>query len=276
LEALGVEACDLIVMPDADYSVFVHEVPLSRLNLARAPERVLTQQYFEVTVLLTGATIGVDPSGRITADDVAIDSSPMNQAIYRELMVHDELVAKDKKGRLLGYDFDLTPTGFGELQLAAMALGVAGDKTTPIGIHTIAYINRIYGIPAHDDLVRSTLESDAGEEFIDYGGFSYDRGSTYDGCWIGYVFDGTTTKLEQGSIKDLVFNGFDTSGTNITGFARWADDARRVNLFIHDSAGTVAVDDLGSTAVCDLIAQTSTTGVIESVGEAVPGLNVML
>jgi hypothetical protein len=39
----------------------------------------------------------------------------------------------------------------------------------------------------------------------------------------------------------------------VTGFAKLADDARRVNLYLHDAPSTVYVDDLGETSVCEMM-----------------------
>ncbi|MGI9641411.1 MAG: hypothetical protein ACR2N9_01370 [Acidimicrobiia bacterium] len=239
LEQLGFEACDIV----AEYAAFAHEVPLSRLNVGRAPIRVLHQQYSEVTAMLLGSEIGLDPAGRLTADGVAIDSSPMNQSVYYELLTNGQLVAKDKTGKVILPEivFPL-PGGFTRLEIAAMALGVAADKTTPISIDTVAYLNRIYGI------------TDFGppEEFHNFGGFAYDRATTYNGCLEVWAFNGDGVPvIEAGTVVDLVFGGANAGGANIDGFAQWADDARRVNLYLHDAAGVVAADNLGSTAVCD-------------------------
>ena len=151
---------------------------------------------------------------------------------------------KDKAGKVIppGDVFGL-PGGFDSLQIAAMALGVAADKSTPISIDTVAYLNRIYGI------------TDFGppETFYPFGGFSYNRATTYNGCLEVWAFNGDgEPEITTGSVMDLVFNGNQTGDTeNIDGFAQWADDARRVNLYLHDAAGVVAADNLGSTAVCD-------------------------
>lgn len=239
LELLGFELCDVV----AEYSMFVHEVPLSRLNLGRAPIRVLNQQYAEVTKMLSDAEIGLDPAGRLTANGVAVDSSPMNQSIFYWLLKEGELIPRDKKGEPISYEpFDL-PGGFDGLEIAAMALGVAADKSTPISIDTVAYLNRIYGITAFGPP----------ETFYYFGGFSYDRASTYDGCLRVYAIDDNGVPvLTSGSVMDLVFAGFGAGGANIDGFAQWADDARRVNLYLHDAASVVDADPLGSTDLCGL------------------------
>ena len=240
LEGLGVEACDVV----AEYSTFAVEVPLSRLNLGRAPIKVLQQQYAEVTDFLSTATsIGLDPAGRLTADGVAIDSSPMNQSVFYELLVNRELVAKDRKGKVIGSEFGL-PGGYSYLEIAAMALGGAADKSTSISIDTVAYLNRINGI------------TDFGppETFYDFAVFSYDRSATYDGCLTVIELDVNGYPLPEttDTVMELVFESEAASGVNIDGFAQWADDARKVNLYLHDAASVLAADPVGSTEVCPI------------------------
>jgi hypothetical protein len=257
LEVLGVEVCDVI----SPYGDEVDEVPLSRLNLGRAPDKVLRQQYAEVTAMLAeAAVISLDAAGRLTADGVAIDSSPMNQSIFYELLVNGLLEGKNKAGVATGETFDL-PMGF--MDIAAMAIGVASDKTTPISIDTIAYINRIYGIPLATEFGTIAVPGTS-EMFFDFTGFSYNRADTYKGCFSGLVIDGgnavptngyfLTHMDEEGTLHEgYVFDG-NAAATGITGFALWANDARRVNLFLHDNVVLPENTDMvGTDALCEVL-----------------------
>ena len=84
LPVAEIEPCD----PWPQYAMFVSEVELERLNLARTDERVLDQKLADVaTKLFLGSTVSLDPTGRIRIDDKTIDASPENQAIYQSLML---------------------------------------------------------------------------------------------------------------------------------------------------------------------------------------------
>ena len=275
LELLGFEPCDVV----AEYTAFVEEVPMSRLNLGRAPLRVLHQQYAEVTAMLSGADIGFDAAGRLTANSVAIDSSPMNQSIFYELLMYGMLEPKDKKGVPTGASQFYLGTDFDALEIAAMALGVAADKTTPISIDTVAYLNRIYGI--------TDFGPPGEEEFYDFSGFSYNRAATYKGCFSGLVINGGTAdeaegyflthEDEDGNVnvqEGFVFDG-NATATGITGFALWADDARRVNLFIHDNVILPEnTDAVGTAGLCDVFFP-PTIEMPESVQRLLPDSDLM-
>jgi hypothetical protein len=263
VEAAEVDLCDLFAGTVGDvvvnFAPYAHEVPFSRLSGGRAPERVLNQQYAEVTVMLTGTEVGLDPAGRLTAgamtyelDGTAIDSSPMNQSIYRELLRNGVMDPKDKNGNLTGGAQFVLPGD--PMDIAAMAMGAAADKGTPISIDTLAYMNRIYDIPGRT--VLPTVSGDLGEQFLSFAGFEYeyDRQDAYPGCFSGWTYDGVEPVRTDGYIMDLVF-GNDATGTvnGITGFAQRADDARLVNLFIHDAPVTVAADPQGTSDLCDVL-----------------------
>ena len=63
----------------------------------------------------------------------------------------------------------------------------------------------------------------------------------------GYPLPETTD-----TVMELVFESEAASGVNIDGFAQWADDARKVNLYLHDAASVLAADPVGSTEVCSI------------------------
>ena len=181
VEAAEVDLCDLFAGTVGDVVVnfapeldpYVHEVPFSRLSGGRAPERVLNQQYAEVTVMLTDAEVGLDPAGRLTAgamtyelgDGTAIDSSPMNQSIYRELLRNGVMDPKDKNGDLTGGARFVLPGD--PMDIAAMAMGAAADKSTPISIDTLAARHMsVYGYerettPRMSEFAKSAITFDA-------------------------------------------------------------------------------------------------------------------
>lgn len=68
----------------------VQEVEFGRLNIARAPDKVLDHSLLEALSKLDGGILGeditLDPSGRLTIDGVTIDSPLENLALYEALL----------------------------------------------------------------------------------------------------------------------------------------------------------------------------------------------
>lgn len=133
-----------------------------------------------------------------------------------------------------------------------MAIGVASDKTTPVSIDSIAYYNRIMQI-AEEPVALETEHDAFGEEHLLFTGFEYSRSTAYPGCFYGEVVVDGQLETEVGPWMGILFES-DVSASGITGFAQWADDARRVNTYIHDAALVYAADLQGETgsAPCEL------------------------
>ena len=175
-EEVEAEPCD----PQSDFSAYVSEVELERLNLVRTTDTVLWKKLIEVGARLNDAVaITLDGAGRITTDGVTIDASPDHAAIYAANFMepYPDPTAKDG-GKLNGGPGGLMDTGtirywdaeagadtngdgtpdgafvyplgqtaqvseFDEWMLAAAAIGTAAGKSVPITIDTIAYYNRV-------------------------------------------------------------------------------------------------------------------------------------
>lgn len=202
-------------------------VELSRLNVARSPDKVLDRRASEVVTMLNSATaITLDPAGRLvfTVDGVAktIDSPLENLAIYVALMTQGTIPGVTD---LPGTEYDHLVDGkltVADIESAAAFLAGATDKSSPLTKDAIAYTNAILGI----DTVQ---QGDVTYSNVDYSGVSYDRSDTY----------GTTTanvlvKQPDGSlvptrvnIYEAVFSSkdFSASGT-FDAFAKSAEDAR--------------------------------------------------
>ncbi len=201
-----VSACD----PQPAYAMFVNEVELERLNMARTSDSVLGDKTAAVQtkLQLAGEDIALDPAGRITAAGVPIDAAPEQAAIYQELM---------KTGTIPGLPPSMTgPTRIGPdeattghnsqfdaWELAAAAVGTAASKGVPINIDTVEYYNQVIGFPPDDaytspwgvKFVRSADPDSpeaapspmtSGRRYVDYSGFSYNRGETFPGSvtWL--------------------------------------------------------------------------------------------
>ncbi len=76
-------ACD----PQPQYAMFVSEVELERLNLARTADEVIARKLADVALKLGFAdAIALEATGRISYDGSTIDASPENAAMYQSLM----------------------------------------------------------------------------------------------------------------------------------------------------------------------------------------------
>lgn len=244
---LAGEECDVNV----DYTEYTREVLFGRLNLGRAPEKVLSQQLRDVIDVLSGATtLSLDEAGRLAADSVEIDSPGQNLAIHTELQINTVLTAKDQSVITLP-----TPpvTGYSFLDHAAAALGAAADKTGLVDVDLVVYNNRILDIP--NQTVQPTLTGDgtigeAGRKYVDYSTYAYNRSDKYPGCFWGLDTSTVPATEVSGTILNLVFGGTGFSGSNVYGFAQNADDTRAVINYVHSNI-TYAVDSVGESTVCD-------------------------
>lgn len=134
----------------------IPEVELGRLNVSRAPGHVLMRAEDEA---LAGYSASMAQLYNLSAEDAAAllrtdfrgvaryDSPLQNLALYKDVMVFG-------KSELPGVDND-------QLDLAAIFLGSASDKTIPISEDTVVAINRILGLVDLNDQDRATLAGKA-------------------------------------------------------------------------------------------------------------------
>ena len=67
--------------------MFVSEVEMERLNLARTADEVIARKLADVALKLGFADqVTLEATGRISYDDATIDASPENAAMYQSLM----------------------------------------------------------------------------------------------------------------------------------------------------------------------------------------------
>ncbi|TNF36333.1 MAG: hypothetical protein EP315_04305 [Gammaproteobacteria bacterium] len=218
------------------------EVELGRLNIARAPSRVLSHALDEAVTKLDGVVVTADnienytdTAGRLMVDGVAIDSPLENLALYASLVNTDPnadgnivitvTVSSDggSSTSTLTVDADVA------MQLAAAAFAAASDKTGTLSIDGIAYISGFLD-------VNITAAVDT---------FTYDREAVYgdETVWI-LVNTGTEENPvyvpDEVNIMDVVqFNTItpiEADGNGIDTFAQAADDALQVIEYIHDNA----------------------------------------
>ena len=134
----------------------IPEVELGRLNVGRAPDHVLERaehealtEYSEAMAALYGLSAEQAAALLQTSyfDVARIDSPLQNLAMYKDVMTFGQ-------SQLPGVDNT-------QLDLAAIFLGSASDKTIPITEDTVIAINRILGLVDLSDQDRSTLAGKA-------------------------------------------------------------------------------------------------------------------
>lgn len=220
----------------------VQEVEFGRLNVARAPSKVLEHSLLEALSKLDGGIIGdtvtLDASGRlVTADGDTIDSPLENLAIYQALLTAPITpegtvvlsITSTKDGGTTTYTLTL-PADI-RLDVAASAIAAASDKTGELTIDEIVGISSFIGV---DDELSELV-----------GSYTYDRQETYDGVmtWV-LIYDpvnGVYVPTEVNVFDTVNFNTVDTTSIkdNTSGgidiFTQSADDAVQVLEYVHDN-----------------------------------------
>lgn len=237
-------AADGTIIPVVDGEIptgaDVQAVEFGRLNIARAPSKVLDHSLVEALSKLDGGVVGdtltLDPAGRlVTADGSVIDSPLENLAIYEALLTataSNGVITLSATASKDGTDttYTITAPESMRLDLAASALAAASDKTGELTIDEIVGISSFIGV---DDELASLVTS-----------YTYDRQSTYDGLnvWVLVENNGVYvptqvdlyetiewTTVQANSIKDNAAGGIDV-------FTQAADDAVQALEYVHDNA----------------------------------------
>lgn len=208
------------------------EVEFGRLSVGRSPTRVLSSQIEEaINAINDASSVTVDAAGRIVlvaADGTTktIDSPLENLALYYELINTGTIDGVDAAVlSSLGIVADNTVSA-DELKIASSFFAAASDKTIPVTIDTVVYMNAVLGIDG-------TLEGD----FVDYSSLTYDRQSAYENTSVTILVtnDGGTTWVPQTvNVYNVVFQDQDFDATNVAAFTAAADDARTVINYIHE------------------------------------------
>lgn len=124
----------------------IPEVELGRLNVSRAPSHVLERAEDEalatylasMSVLYSLSAVDAAKLLEINYRGVSRYDSPLqNLALYKDVMVFGRTELKE-------IDSAITPAS--QLDLAAIFLGSASDKTLPISENTVIALNRILGL----------------------------------------------------------------------------------------------------------------------------------
>jgi hypothetical protein len=139
----------------------IPEVELGRLNVSRAPGHVLGRAEGEALATYQQGmralySLDADQAAALLASsfsDLARYDSPLqNLALYKDVMTFGDT-------QLRSLDPALVPAS--QLDLAAIFLGSASDKTVPISEDTVTAVNRILGLVEMDPDERAVLASKA-------------------------------------------------------------------------------------------------------------------
>jgi len=213
------------------------EVELGRLNVSRAPNQVLQQRLAEVVAAINSATaMTTDAAGRLVltvdGEETTIDSPLENLAVYFALVESGSISGITKSPGDLGAFAYLADGQYTaeDLTAAASFLAAAGDKTQPVGVDTVVYLNSILGV------TNGSLGAD-GRTYVDYSTYAYDRAATYGGIMVDLLVeqpDGSWV-TETLNIMDAVFGGAGTGAQQgAAAYALAVDDARAVVNFLHE------------------------------------------
>ena len=236
------EPCDV----QADYAYLVEEVDLGRLNLGRAPERVLRKQLGDVELFMASGDIALDASGRFTRsiDDIVVqtlDSPLANLAAFQSIL-NTGLIGSTPVPIV-----DLTTL---ELTAAQLAAG-APKEGFVITVDTVQYLNRILGIPQDTTYMPTIPPIPTGDEeaFLDFSGFSYTRSATFPGCVEWYPIG--SSELVNAQLADVALVGGELTGSGIDGYVKFAEDAHQVLVYLHALGDNVQqVDPITKSDVC--------------------------
>ncbi len=233
------------------------EVEFGRMNIARAPAKVLDHALEEALSKLDGLEIlsaadleaYTDDSGRLLVMDGdtvigAIDSPLENLAVFKALLVNYstgvEQVVIEIDVKVEGEEgmttYSMTVDSDYVLQLAASAIAASSDKTGTLAIDELAYIASFMEVDTQlADLVEDFNDWYKPEEFydtdvwvLDPDKMGWDKYNLYD--------DIVATNTQVDPIDD--------DGNGIDVFTQAADDAVQVLEFLHDNV--VRYSDPGS------------------------------
>jgi hypothetical protein len=229
--------CDVV----AEYTNLIEEEDLGRLNLGRAPERVLDKQLRDVQALLGIPPVSLDASGRfVNGLDATLDSPLGNLAAFQAILEMGRIGAIDPATMNL-------PLDSWELTAAQLAAG-APKEGFEITVDTVQYLNRILRIP--DQTILPTIPSASGEEFLDFSGFEYVREDVFPGCLTWYPV-GSSELVELPLIDAALGGDTAVAGNGIDGYVKFAEDAHKVLVFLHALGDNVqAVDSITESIVC--------------------------
>ena len=215
-------------------------VEMGRLNVARAPEKVLDHSLLEALKKLATATeVTLDPSGRLVVDGVTIDSPLENLALFKAIVgtpIVDGVITLSVTGTVDGqtvtYTFPISVEQAG--LVASSALAAASDKTGTLTVDEVMYIAKFLDL---DTELSSFVSS-----------WNYERDDVYTDDVKVWILEGVDTDGDgvldvyypkEVEINDVVtFNTVTqivADGNGIDTFTQAADDSVQVLEYVHDN-----------------------------------------
>jgi hypothetical protein len=226
----------------------VVEVELGRLNIARAPEKVLDHSLVEALKKLDeGTVITLDPAGRLVVDGDTIDSPLESLALFKAILTTPavdtngdgvaDMITLTTTGTVDGqdvtYSFDISLEQAG--LVAASAIAAASDKTGTLTVDEVMYIAKFLGL---DEQLSQFVTT-----------FNYERDDVYNDNLTVWVLVGQDTNgdgvpdiyVPQEVVINQVVNFNDVptivdNGVGIDDFAQAAEDSVQVLEYVHDNA----------------------------------------
>lgn len=231
-----------ILVDDADPPDTVQEVDFGRLNIARAPDKVLDSALAEALSKLDGAVITAedlslltDESGRLLTYDelgdltaTAIDSPRENLALYQAILEQYDSTSLAESITIHSGPYSLTIEVAAIPQLLASALAAAADKYDTVEIDEVVYISTFLGVEEQlSDLV---------DAYVDW----YDPETFYAGTITILDTSQSSPDWISGELLSFVtmtdpIPTIDPDGDGIDIFTQAVDDSVQILEFIHDS-----------------------------------------
>lgn len=219
----------------------VVEVDLGRLNVARAPEKVLDHALIEVLQKLSSATeVTLDPAGRLTVDGVTIDSPLESLALFKAIVstpAVDGIITltatSTVDGQEVTYSFPISLEQAG--LVAASAIAAASDKTGTLTIDEVMYIAKFFGLESELSTFVSTWNYERDDVYTDNVKVWILQGVDTNGDGVFDVYYPTEVTIN----KVVDFNNITPivdDGNGIDSFTQAADDSVQVLEYIHDNA----------------------------------------
>lgn len=217
------------------------EVELGRTNVVRSPEKTIQRGLDEVLgILAQSDTIKTDVAGRlityIDGVEKTTDAPIENLALYKEMMNNGSIQVNLKSGVTIKDGLEVmfdgnTKPDEDDMLVASSFLAAATDKSEPLTLDEIIYMNTILGL-------EGSIEQE-GTYYIDFSNFIYDREERFGNKTVEVLVESPEGsgyyQLETQNVYETVFNGFqynETGGAAV--FTTAADDAREVINYVHD------------------------------------------
>jgi hypothetical protein len=219
----------------------VVEVELGRLNVARAPEKVLDHSLVEALSKLSSATeVTLDPSGRLVADGVTIDSPLESLALFKAIIstpAVDGVITLTATGSVDGKDVTYSfPISLEQAGLvAASAIAAASDKTGTLTTDEVMYIAKFFGLDSELSNFVTLWNYERDDVYTDDVKVWVLEGHDTDGDGVFDVYYPTEVVINQvvdfNDVTPIV-----DDGNGIDTFTQAADDSVQVLEYIHDNA----------------------------------------